>query len=404
MARSRAISTSAGALDALGALEGGAGRPRQTTIFERLDSLARQAGRRDPRDPAAAVFLVVLALMGLGLLIQASHAATTQSQSDFLDILRSQIGFRAAGLIVLLAAARLGPGGVRRQVPALLVLSGVLLVAVFLPPTRHMVNGSNRWVDLGFVVFQPSELARIVVVLWIADRCVRLGPRVREARSGVLPMLSLALVFFVLIACETDIGGAMLLLLCAFATMWVGGARPTHVFGTFTTVAGTALFVGFSAIPYVRYRIESFFGDQTQQISDGLTAMQSGGLLGLGLGQGIHRNLGVPYLESDLVFAQVGEELGLLGMLLVLLLFAALLWHGLLMVLAIRDRFDALASFGLLVSTALQAMLHVQVVAGLAPPKGMTLPFVSHGGTAMVVSCLGVGLALGAAHRKGSYP
>jgi cell division protein FtsW len=223
---------------------------------------------------------------------------------------------------------------------------------------------------------------------------------VREARRGVLPMLALALVFFCLVACETDIGGAMLLLLCAFATMWVGGARPTHVFGTFTTIAATALAIGFTAIPYVRYRIESFFGDQTQQISDGLVAMQSGGLWGLGLGQGIHRNLGVPYLESDLVFAQVGEELGLIGMVVVLLLYVGLLWHGLMLLLRVGDRFDALASFGLLVSTALQAMLHVQVVAGLAPPKGMTLPFVSHGGTSMVVSCLGIGLALGAARRS----
>ena len=378
----------------------GASREHQTTIFERLDSLTKQVGRRDPREPAAAVVLIVLSLMGIGLLIQASHAATTRTPEEFLGVLRSQIGFRAVGVVVLLAAARLGPSGVLQQVPAALVLCGGMLLCCFLPVTAHMVNGSNRWVDLGFVIFQPSELARIVVVLWIADRCVRLGPRVREARRGVAPMLAVALFFFVLIASETDIGGAMLLLLCAFATMWVGGARPTHVFGTFTTVATTALFVGFTAIPYVRYRIESFFGDQTQQISDGLAAMQSGGWLGLGLGQGIHRNLGVPYLESDLVFAQVGEELGLVGMLLVLVLFAALLWQGMLMLLSVRDRFDALAGFGLIVSTALQAMLHVQVVAGLAPPKGMTLPFISHGGTSMVVSCLGIGLALGAAHRS----
>jgi cell division protein FtsW len=235
----------------------------------------------------------------------------------------------------------------------------------------------------------------------VADRCVRLGPLVRDARQGVIPMLSVTIFFFVLIASETDIGGAMLLLLCVFATMWVGGARPTHVLGTFTSVAATALCIGFTVIPYVRARIESFFGDQTnQQISDGLAAMHSGGAVGMGLGQGIYRNLGVPYLESDLVFAQVGEELGLVGMFLVLALFTAFLWQALRLVLSMPDRFDALASFGLLVSIALQAMLHVQVVTGLAPPKGMTLPFVSHGGTSLVVSCLAVGLALGAARRS----
>jgi len=376
-------------------------RVHQTTIFERLDTITRRATRGDPAEPAAALFLIVLALMGIGLLIQASHAATTRASGEFVEVLRSQVLFRLAGLVVLLLAARLGPSGVRRQIPAATVASLMLLFAVFAPMTRHMVNGSHRWVDLGFVVFQPSELARIVLVLWIADRCVRLGPAVRDVRQGVAPMLAVGLCFFVLIASETDIGGAMLVLLCAFATMWVGGARPTHVVATFGTIAAAALTIGFTAIPYVRMRIESFFGEQTnQQISDGLAAMQSGGLLGTGLGHGVVRNLGVPYLESDLVFAQVGEELGLIGMLVVLALFAAFLWHGLRLVLSIRDRFDALASFGLLVSTALQAMLHIQVVVGLAPPKGMTLPFISHGGTSLVVSCLGVGLALGASQRS----
>ena len=112
------------------------------------------------------------------------------------------------------------------------------------------------------------------------------------------------------------------------------------------------------------------------------------------------RNAGVPYLESDYVFALVGEELGLVGMLLVLGLLVAFLWFGLRLVLSVRDRYEALVSFGLLVSVALQAMLHVQVVAGLAPPKGMTLPFISDGGTSLIVSSLAVGLALGAARRS----
>lgn len=374
--------------------------PGQLTIAGFLDSLTRRAEVRDPLKPATRLFLIVLALSGLGLLVQVSHAATTLSLEAFAREVRTQLVFRAAGVAVLLGAYRLGPSGLRRFVPHLLVASFVLLVLVFVEPFAAMRNGAHRWVEIAGFGFQPSELARLVVVLWVADRCVCLGHLVYDLRRGVLPMLALALVFFCLVACETDIGGAMLLLLCAFATMWVGGARPTHVIGTFTTIAGTALAIGFTAIPYVRYRIESFFGDQTQQISDGLVAMQSGGLWGLGLGQGIHRNLGVPYLESDLVFAQVGEELGLVGMVVVLLLYVGLLWHGLMLLLRVGDRFDALASFGLLVSTALQAMLHVQVVAGLAPPKGMTLPFVSHGGTSMVVSCLGIGLALGAARRS----
>jgi cell division protein FtsW len=200
---------------------------------------------------------------------------------------------------------------------------------------------------------------------------------------------------------ETDLGGALLLLLCILATMWVAGARPLHVWGVCATVGALALIVGSTREAYIRARIAMFLGAAGNEQLEGSTqAMQSGGLFGVGLGQGQFRNHGVPYLESDFVFAQVGEELGLFGMLLCLGLFAAFLWYGLQLVHSLRDRFAALASFGLLLSTSLQAMLHVQVVCGLAPPKGMTLPFISHGGTSLVVTCLGVGLALGAARRQ----
>lgn len=375
-------------------------REHQTTIFERLDLLTRKAEVVDPRGPATALFCCVVALVTFGLLIQASYLSTIMEPDEFKAELLRQVGFRAAGLLILMIGARLGPSGLRRFLPSMTVIIGVLLVCVFLPVVGMSRNGSHRWVNLGLVEFQPSELARIVLVLWIADRCVRLGSEVRDIRRGVLPMLAMGLFFFGLIAVETDLGAAMLLLMCILGTMWVGGARPTHVAGSLAAIGGSALVLGFTLIPYIRRRIEMFVGSTANdQITGSVLAMHSGGWFGVGLGEGAFRNHGVPYLDSDFVFAQVGEEFGLFGMLLVLGLFMAFLWFGLRLVLSIRDRYDALASFGLLLATALQAMLHVQVVAGLAPPKGMTLPFISHGGTSLVVSCLCTGLALGAARR-----
>jgi cell division protein FtsW len=401
MARPRAIRRKLQPAIAGGAVVDVGPREHQTTIFERLDQLARKAEMHDPATPAAAVFCIVLALSAIGLLIQASHAATTLEPAEFTGQLLEQTWFRAAGLGVMIAAARLGPSGLRRFIPALIVAMGVLLALVFVPPVGRAINGSHRWLQLGFVSFQPSELARIVVVLWVADRCVRLGPLVRDIRRGVLPIFALGLFFFAIVAVETDLGGALLLLFCVLATMWVGGARPSHVFGPLTTIGSAALIVAFTAIPYMRRRILMFLGHvENQQVNDSLAAIGNGDFFGSGLAHGLARNQGVPYLESDFVFAQVGEELGLFGMLLVLGLLAALLWYSLRLVLSIRDRYDALASFGLLISTGLQAMLHVQVVAGLAPPKGMTLPFISHGGTSLIVSSLAVGLALGAARRS----
>ncbi len=376
----------------------------QLTITSFLDNLARRAEVHDPLRPATRLFLVVLALMGIGFLVQISHAATTRSLAEFATEMRSQALFRLAAVGVLLLGFRIGPAGVRRFLPHLVLACGIALVFVFVDPFRAPRNGAFRWLELDALgiplAFQPSELARMALVLWVADRCVRLGSLVFDLRRGVLPMLVLALSFFLLILVETDLGGAMLLLICVLSTMWVGGARLLPVGASLVAIGGGAITAASAFVPYIRDRIAMFFGHvQNDQVDQTLDALSSGGLAGTGLTHGAFRNHGVPYLESDYVFALVGEELGLLGMWLVLALVCAFLWFSLRLVLSLRERFEALASFGLLVSVGLQAMVHVQVVSGLAPPKGMTLPFLSDGGTSLIVSSLAVGLALGAARK-----
>ncbi len=373
--------------------------PQQVTISGFLGEMARRATLNDPTGPATRLFLTVLALMGVGLVVQASALATTRATEVFRSEVLWQTGFRVAGLGVLILAYRIGARGVRPYLAHLVVLCIACLMLVY-TPVGAVKNGAHRWLDLGFVSFQPSELARIVLMLWIADRCVRLGPLVIDMRRGVMPMLSLVLAFFFLILFETDLGGALLLLICAFSVMWVGGARLLPI-ATFFASVGTAVIAAATyLVPYIRSRIEMFFGGvHNAQLADTEAAMSAGGPFGSGLTFGAARNEGVPYLESDCVFGLVGEEFGLFGMWLVLGLLCAFLWFSLRLVLSVRDRYEALVCFGLLVSVGLQAMLHVQVVAGLAPPKGMTLPFISDGGTSLIVSSLAVGLALGAARR-----
>ncbi len=371
----------------------------QLTIGGFLDDLTRRVESDDARIPATRLLCIVLALMGIGLLVQASHAATTLSPEAYTQHLYSEVGFRVAGIVLLLLGYRLGPRHARRFLPALTLGVGVLLLLVFIPPFSAPRNGSYRWVDLG-ISFQPSELARVVLVLWVADRCVRLGAGVYDLRRGVLPMLALALLFFLLVLVETDLGGAMLLLICVLSTMWVGGARMLPMAGIFVAFGGGAITTLSLLVPYVRERVGMWIGSvHNDQVEGTLAALKAGGPLGAGFGQGLYRHAGVPYLDSDYVFAQIGEEWGLLGMWVVLALIAAFLWNSLRLVLSVRARYEALCAFGLTLSVAVQAMLHVQVVAGLAPPKGTTLPFISAGGTSLVVSSLAVGLALGAARR-----
>lgn len=373
----------------------------QLTLTGFLERAARRAEVRDPMRPAARLFLCVLALMGIGFLLQLSHASTTRSTAEFRSEIVGQLGFRVAGLAIVLLAYRFGPHRLRPVLPHLLVVGFIALVAVFFEPFGAPKNGANRWLMIGGRSFQPSELVRLLVVLWIADRCVRLGPRVYQLRRGVLPMLGLSTAFFGVILIETDLGGSMLLLICALSTMWVGGARLLPVGASLVAIGGGAITAACAFVPYIRDRIAMFTEDvKNDQVVMTAEALASGGFSGGGFTHGPYRNAGVPYLESDYVFALVGEELGLFGMLLVLGLWCAFLWFALRLVLSLRDRFDALASFGLLLSVGLQAMLHLQVVSGLAPPKGMTLPFLSDGGTSLLVSSLAVGLALGAARRS----
>lgn len=213
-----------------------------------------------------------------------------------------------------------------------------------------------------------------------------------------MPMLAVGFVFFFLILAETDLGGSLLFLICFLGTLWAGGAQWTHVAGPLVGAGGTAILILITFVSYVRHRIAMWLGNASNhQVDHSAEAIASGDWFGVGLGQGLFRNARVPYLETDYVLALVGEELGLFGIWLVLGLLLAFVWFGLRFVLSIRGRYEALCAFGLLMSVGLQAMVHVQVVTRLAPPKGMPLPFLSHGGTALVVSSLAVGLALGAA-------
>ena len=372
---------------------------KQLGLFERLESAAKSIETEDPAPLAQRLFLIVLALLGLGLVMQVNHAATTQSSEGFWGLFSGQLFFRIAAVVAMILGYRIGPQGLRRHIPALTVIAFVALVLVFVPGFAATKNGASRWIELPFVglSFQPSELARIVLILWVADRCIRLGPDVLDMRRGVLPMLGVGFLFFFLILVETDLGGSLLFLVCFVSTLWMGGADLAKVAGPVAGIGGTAVLIVVSFVGYIRQRMAMWLGPVTNhQVERSSDAIASGDLFGEGLGQGLYRNARVPYLETDYVFALVGEELGLFGMLLLLGLFLAFTWTALRFVLSIKDRYAALCAFGLFLSVCVQAMVHMQVVTRLAPPKGMPLPFISHGGTALVVSSLAVGLALGA--------
>lgn len=376
------------------------------SVREGFAGLARKATGPDPAKPAFMVLCSALALFGLGFLLQASHAATTVSFEGYQAELVEQARFRSAALVCLLMGARLGPQGFRRFVPHLFVVSIVLLVAVWIPGLAKPENGADRWVKImGFSV-QPSEIVRITLILWTADRCARLGDRLMDSWRTILPVFLTGILTCLLVFFEPDLGGSFILMMCFFMTLFVGGAPAKKTIFPFGILLASGIFIAVSTQQYVRDRIAILWGSGgNEQVSDAASAMWSGGIFGQGLGQGLSRRDNLLYQDSDFVFSLIGEELGAVGMLIVIGLFVSIAWFGLRMVLAIPDRFRAITSFGLLLSVLLPALIHMMVAVGLAPPKGMTLPFISDGGTSLIMSSLACGLALGAARsfqRKGS--
>ncbi len=368
------------------------------SVWSGFAGLAVKATGPDPAKPAFLVLCSVLALFGIGFLLQASHAATTVSYEGYQAELVEQARFRSAALICLLMGAKLGPQGFRRFVPHLFIVSAFLLVAVWIPGIAKPENGAHRWVKiLGFSA-QPSEIARITLILWTADRCARLGDSLMDSWRTILPVFMTGLITCMLVFFEPDLGGSFILMMCFFSTLFVGGAPAKKTVIPFMVLVASGVFLAVSTQQYVRDRIAILFGSGgNEQVSDAAQAMWSGGLFGQGLGQGLSRRNNLLYQDSDFVFSLIGEELGAVGMLIVIGLFVSIAWFGLRMVLAIPDRFRAVTSFGLLLSVLLPALIHMSVAVGLAPPKGMTLPFISDGGTSLIMSSLACGLALGAA-------
>lgn len=371
----------------------------QLGLFTRIGAAAAPRPALSPAEPARAIFCLTLAMMGLGFIMQVSHAATTLPMDVFSEEVVKAVIMRGLAICALLAAWWIGLARLRPMIPALLVVAVVLLLLVFVPGFSVAINGSRRWIQLPGLPFtiQPSEVARVLAILWLARRCVDLGDRVVDGVRGYLPTLGVGVMVGLLIIFEPDVGSTLLFGLAWMATMWVGGFQGRHlaksaIGGLCVTMLGAATLLG-----YVRDRLNIWLGEATnEQVARASEAMASGGFFGQGLGQGGFRNASLQYMQTDYVCSLVGEELGFFGIILLVGLWAAFVWNALRLVRSVKSRFAALAAFGLSVGVASQALIHLAVATNILPPKGMALPLISDGGSALLATCLAIGLILGA--------
>jgi cell division protein FtsW len=277
----------------------------------------------------------------------------------------------------------------------------VLLVLVLVPGVGSSSYGAVRWLRLGsFVQIQPSEIAKLAMTLYLADWLARRGTRVGDFLHGLLPFAIIVSIVAVLVEVQPDLGTTAIIVGVAAAVFFVAGANLLHI--ALLALAGTAAGVGLLAhlSGYQLERIRAFL-DPWSDIQgsgwhtvQGLIALGSGGIAGHGLGNGLHKAYWVPNAHTDAIFAIIGEELGFIGSLGVLALFAVLSWRGFLIAWRAPDPFGRLFATGLSCMLTLQALVNVAVVTNSLPYTGVTLPLVSFGGSSTVISLVAVGLLL----------
>jgi cell division protein FtsW len=284
----------------------------------------------------------------------------------------------------------------------------VCLVAIFVPGLGHAAGGARRWVHLGPLNFQPSELAKPALILYLAWSLSRKQDRMADFKAGFLGPVLIAGIPIGLILLQPDFGTAVSLALVVCLMLFVAGARVSYLMGA-GLLALPVVYHLVASTPYRMRRIMAFLDPWSTrhaagyQVAESLISIGSGGLAGVGLGDGRQKLFFLPEAHTDFIYSIIGEELGLIGTVLIIALFALLVWRGLKAAYAAEDAFGAYLALGLTAILGLQASLNMAVAMGLLPTKGLTLPFISYGGTSLVLSLTAAGILLAVSAGQGGY-
>jgi len=369
------------------------------------------ARRRLPRTPSFVVLcatVAVLNIVGLVMILSASSVAALADYGSSWYFFERQLVWALIGLVTFVIAARVDYRRWRSLAPYTLVMSLVLLLVVLLPHVGKLVDGSRRWLVVGPIQVQPSEIAKIALLLCAAEVLTRRGNRLADPRAW-RPVLVLLAILGGLVVKERDLTSAIVLAVITFALLIVAGVRVKHLFGLAGIGAAIAGILALGA-GYRRARMFSFLhpghdvGNTGYQLWRSLIAIGSGGFNGVGLGAGRAKWFFLPNAHTDFIFAIIGEELGFIGCALVLGLFAGLGLVGFRIARNAPDRFGMLLATGVTAWVVGQAAINLGAVIGVLPVSGVPLPFLSVGGSSLVLTMFGVGVLANVARSPRSRP
>ena len=365
-----------------------------------LQSVPTQKKKLRPVDKTLLAIMIVLMLTGLLTLFSATYYKAVDS-GDPLSEVKKQLFGAAVGAAAMCFTTRMPyqVWGKRRVVTIGVALSLALLTLVAIPGIGVYINGSRRWLSLGGVSFQPGEFAKYAAVLFMAMALTARGRRIEKFWKGILPVLAVPGVMFLLILQQPNLSTAGTIIIVSVLMVMLAGAKWKHMLALGAGGLALGAYYAWSE-EYRRERLLSFMNpfakmsDEGYQLSQSLIAFGSGGLFGMGLGQGRQKYAYLPYPESDFIFAIVGEDFGLAGCLVVILLFIAFLLAGMRIAMTCDDKFGCLLAAGITGMISVQAFINMGVVVGVLPTTGLPLPFFSAGGTSLSITMAAVGIVL----------
>lgn len=356
-------------------------------------------GRR-PMDPW--LFFAAIALTGIGMVMVYSAGAWLgfHNHRDWQYFLWRQGAFVAAGMIGLVALSRIDYRLLRRFAPQLMFVAIGMLVAVLF--VGQEINGARRWIRFGAFGLQPSEIAKVTLVVFLAATLARQGERVRMFRTGFLPVMFVASFTMLLVLFEKDLGTTILIGALTLVLLFVAGTRASYVIAAIM-LAAPLVWQQILGVDYRRGRLEEFLAGDSYQVQQALIAIGSGGTWGLGLGNGRQKLGFLPENHTDFILATIGEELGFVGVAVVVGLVGVIVWRGILIARTADDRFGTYLATGLSAMFGLQAVVNIAVVLELIPAKGITLPFLSYGGSSLLAGLGAVGILLSVSRRPEAW-
>lgn len=348
------------------------------------------------------IAIVGLLIIGLMMVASSSVMVSTKYFHQPFHFLIRQVCYLFVGFLVAMLVLRIDSSVWEKYSVSLLLICFLLLLVVLIPGIGRVVNGSRRWLAIGPIAIQVSELAKVTMILYLSGYLVRQKQQMTQTIMGFIKPMMVLSVFALLLLKEPDFGATVVITGTVMAMLFLTGVRLRYYLGLLLLV-GVSLAVIAVSSPYRMLRLTAFLNPWADQFNSGYQLTQSliafgrGGWLGLGLGEGVQKLLYLPEAHTDFLFAVLAEELGLLGVLLVIVLYSILVWRGFVIGLTAFSRdcfFAAYTAYGITFWIGLQAAINMGVNSGILPTKGLTLPLLSYGGASLVVNCIVIALLM----------